>query len=386
MILAVPPSALAARRIAFVCDWCLPRFGGLELQLVDLARALIAAGHAVEIITSTPGPSDVGGVPVRRLAGFRAPLFGFACSPRQFRELSELLVPLSYDVVHVHSGVVAPLAYGATRIAVRAGLPTAVTFHSVYAYLRPALGALASMSGAGRWPVAWTAVSRRVAGEAKQALTHAGQSPEVAVLPNGLDPTEWCLAPGAAREESNEFRLVSVLRLQVRKRPRSLFRVLDAAQRQGGAQARFTLDIIGDGPERATVERLAAARNGSVRVHGRLDRTQIRDVFALADAFVLPTRMESFGIAALEARCAGLPVIARRGTGTEDFITHREHGLLADSDVGLADAVVELARDVSLRQSIAARNRATTPPYAWPDVVAATLAQYDRAVRQRQAQ
>ena len=43
------------RRIALVCDWCLPRFGGLELQLIDLARALRSAGHDPEIITATPG-------------------------------------------------------------------------------------------------------------------------------------------------------------------------------------------------------------------------------------------------------------------------------------------------------------------------------------------
>jgi glycosyltransferase involved in cell wall biosynthesis len=385
MTVAVPLSAPRRRRIAFVCDWFLPRFGGLELQLVDLARALVAAGHSVEIITSTPGPPVVAGIPVHRLQGMRAPHFGFACSPRQFRELSALLARHSYDVVHVHSGVVAPIAYSATRLAVRAGYPTVVTFHSVYAYLQPALTVLAAMSGAGRWPVAWTAVSRRVAGEARRALNTTALAPAVAVLPNGLDPHAWRPATAVAGRETGEFRLVSVLRLQVRKRPRVLFRVLDDAQRQGGARARFTLDIIGDGPERGGIERMAAARNGSVRVHGRLDRDQIRDVFASADAFVLPTRMESFGIAALEARCAGLPVVARRGTGMEDFITHREHGLLAESDAGLAGAVVELALDPSLRQSIADRNRAAPPPFAWPEVVTATLAQYDRADELRAA-
>ena len=79
--------------------------------------------------------------------------------------------------------------------------------------------------------------------------------------------------------------------------------------------------------------------------------------------------MESFGIAALEAVCAGLPVIARSNTGVEDFVTHGENGLLADSVDGLTQAVVELARNEPLRASMARRNRDARPPYAWSDIV-----------------
>ena len=86
---AVAPAGGTRRRIALVCDWCLPRFGGLELQLIDLAVALRSAGNDVEIITATPGPASLSGIPVRRLPGFRFPYFGFTASPRQFRELRE---------------------------------------------------------------------------------------------------------------------------------------------------------------------------------------------------------------------------------------------------------------------------------------------------------
>jgi glycosyltransferase involved in cell wall biosynthesis len=96
--------------------------------------------------------------------------------------------------------------------------------------------------------------------------------------------------------------------------------------------------------------------------------------------------MESFGIAALEALCAGLPVIARSRTGVEDFVTNRENGLLADSVDGLTQAVVELARNEPVRAAMARRNRDARPPYAWTDVVAATLAQYERAESLQAAQ
>ncbi|HTE45326.1 MAG TPA: glycosyltransferase family 4 protein [Gemmatimonadaceae bacterium] len=366
--------APASRRVALVCDWCLPRFGGLELQLIDLATSLRAAGNSVEIITATPGPPSLSGITVHRLSGFRFPYFGFSASLRQFREFRALLRTGGFDVVHVHSGIIAPLAYGTAAIAAKSGIPTALTFHSVYDYLAPALTALARISGATRFPIAWSAVSGHVARETSRALSDA----QVDILPNGIDPNAWATPPHERR--SDTFRLVAVMRLQVRKRPRDLFTILENAQRQLGSAARVTLDIVGDGPERRAVERRAAQAGADrVRVHGRRTRDEIRELFAEADAFVLPTRMESFGIAALEALCAGVPVIARSDTGVQDFVKHGENGLLADSVAGLTAAAVELARNEPLRSSIARRNHAARPPYAWSDVVTATLAQYARA-------
>ena len=362
-----------------MCDWCLPRFGGLELQLIDLALALRAAGHSVEIITATPGPDSIEGIAVHRLRGFRFPFFEFACSPQQFRELRALLRDDRFDVVHVHCGVIAPLAYGGVRLAALSGIPTALTFHSVYDYLGRALHALVQLGGASRFPVAWSAVSRHVARETSRILSGA----DVHVLPNGIDTRGWAMVPHVRR--ANELRLVAVMRLQVRKRPRDLFSILDEAQRRVGSSVRITLDIIGDGRERFFVDRLAAAAGSErVRVHGRRTREEIRAIFAESDAFLLPTRMESFGIAALEALLAGLPVIARRNTGVEDFVVHGENGLLGDSVEALASAVVELAQNESLRASIAQRNRAARPPFGWSGVVAATIAEYDRAERLQQ--
>lgn len=362
-------------RIALICDWCLPRFGGLELQLIDLARALRSAGHTPEIITATPGPASLDDIRTHRLPGFRFPYFGFTSSPRQFNALAALLRTGAFEVVHIHSGIIAPLAYGSARIAVRSGIPTAFTFHSVYGYLAPALRTLARLSGAKTFPVAWSAVSRHVASEVAQAFDGA----RVDVLPNGIDPTFWSAVRPTARR-TDELRLIAVMRLQVRKRPRDLFPILDAAQRAVGPDVRITIDIVGDGPERRVVG-LLAARAGSdrVRLHGRLAREDIRSLFANADAFILPTRMESFGIAALEAVCAGLPVIARRRTGVEDFVIHGENGLLGDSVEELAEAVAELAQNEPRRAEMARRNRCATPPYAWPTVVAATLGQYERS-------
>jgi glycosyltransferase involved in cell wall biosynthesis len=219
-------------------------------------------------------------------------------------------------------------------------------------------------------------VSRHVARETSRILNDV----DVRVLPNGIDTSAWATTPHGRR--TDELRLVAVTRLQVRKRPRDLFAILDEAQRRVGTRVRITLDIIGDGRERFFIDRLAAAAGADrVRVHGRRTREEIRAIFAESDAFLLATRMESFGIAALEALLAGLPVIARRNTGVEDFVVHGENGLLGDSMTELADAVVDLALNEPLRATIAQRNREARPPFNWSDVVAATVAEYERAER-----
>ena len=79
-----------------------------------------------------------------------------------------------------------------------------------------------------------------------------------------------------------------------------------------------------------------------VRLTGQLDQPAIRAVFDDADLYLSPATLESFGIAALEARCAGLPVIAFAGTGVSDFIEHGRNGLLVGSDAEMVEAITRL--------------------------------------------
>ena len=71
---------------------------------------------------------------------------------------------------------------------------------------------------------------------------------------------------------------------------------------------------------------------GWVELPGRLDAAELRDLYARADVYAAPAVLEAFGIATLEARTAGLPVVARAGTGVEEFVADGVEGLLASSD------------------------------------------------------
>jgi glycosyltransferase involved in cell wall biosynthesis len=118
---------------------------------------------------------------------------------------------------------------------------------------------------------------------------------------------------------------------------------------------------------------------GWVELPGRLGAAALRDLYARADVYAAPAVLEAFGIATLEARTAGLPVVARAGTGVEEFVTDSREGLLAASDHEFAAALRRLVTDPGLRARIAAHNRNVPPAVGWDEVVARSVAAYERA-------
>src|SRR6185437_13569019 len=157
--------------------------------------------------------------------------------------------------------------------------------------------------GAAAWRARYTAVSERVA---RDVRPFAGEA-TVTVLPNGVDDAFWRVEP--TPHASEQLELITVMRLNAKKRPLALVRL--------PRDARIRLRIVGDGPLAPALAR-AVSRAGLERVIelcGTRTRAEIRTMFAESDLFVLPTVRESFGLAALEARCAGLPVVAMAASG-----------------------------------------------------------------------
>ena len=118
-----------------------------------------------------------------------------------------------------------------------------------------------------------------------------------------------------------------------------------------------------------------------VQLTGRLDRHQVRAVLDDADIFLAPARRESFGLAALEARMMGVPVVACADSGVADFVVPEKEGLLGSSPGALAAAVVRLADDAALRSTLAEHNRVSEPVHCtWPVVLAQFEERYAQAM------
>lgn len=366
-------------RIVHISDCYPPRTGGIESQVHALASRQQAAGDDITVITATPGtevrsgPDVVDGIRVQRLTA-RIP-GDLPVHPRAGRLLRDALRTAGrIDAVHVHAGVVSPFAWSAVRASTALGLPTLVTVHCVWGPgAAPAFRAAHAMTGWARWGARIAAVSSMAAKRIEQVPDTA----PVLVLPNGIDPSLWRVP--AATPDPGVLRVVTVMRLAPRKRAVPLVRILARAQ-AALAPVEVQATVIGDGPTRSAAERASRALlPDGITFTGRLDRAGILERFATADVFCLPSVREAFGLAALEARTAGLPVIARSQTGAVDFVRDGVTGLLADDDAGLAAALVRLARDRSLLDRIAAHNRATPPEQQWPEVLDLTRAAYAAA-------
>ncbi|MFH5822153.1 glycosyltransferase family 4 protein [Georgenia sp. AZ-5] len=398
-------------RVAHVSDCFPPRTGGIESQVHDLAVNQARSGHDVHVLTATgAGASAVGrpgagratsreadGITVHRLS---TPLtLGVPVHPLERPLLRQELRRLRPDVVHVHAGVVSPFAYAGARAARALDLPLAVTWHCMLDGIAPVYRAGARLTGWSRAPLAASAVSGAAGKRVAEVL---GRTPgEILVVPNGLDVDAWVphdpggeaglppLPPGGV------LRVVATQRLAPRKRPVQLLRVVAEVHERLGRDAsgapRVHLTLIGAGPAEAALRAEVARRRlgDVVELTGKLPRTELTARYAREHVFVAPARLEAFGIAALEARAAGLAVVAGRGTGVSEFVRDGVDGLLtpdrgdglddAAADAALADALERLATEAGLLGRILAHNRAVPPAAAWPDVLGAAEALYDRA-------
>ncbi|MFI0449050.1 glycosyltransferase family 4 protein [Actinomadura sp. 6N118] len=383
-------------------DCFLPRLGGIEVQVDELARAQLTADHDVSIATATPcrtplpgdeafavgGPFSAGRSCVDRPPIGRAPVdqppVDRLVTPMPWelpvgRSLRPVLEDRKPDVVHVHAGAVSPFAWRAVLQARREAVPVVLTVHSLWGpasrgVYRGLFASWARNTGG----LVVTAVSEAAAAPIRQVV--GGRLP-VRVVANGIDASHWhdfAHVPMRLRPAGHPLHVVAVGRLAPRKEPMNLLRLL----REVGAVAPIRATIVGDGPARGRVERYLRRHgmSGWVRLTGRLDRSAIRVVLARADVFVAPAARESFGLAALEARLAGLPVVAQAGSGVADFVESGREGLLGRTFPEMAAALLRLADDHRLRHRITAHNRATEPVRCtWPAVLEAFDGCYELA-------
>lgn len=359
-------------RIAHISDCYLPRTGGIETQVRGLARAQAARGDEPRIITATPGAVRSGRDVIDGLAVDRLTVSlpgDLPVHPRTRAGVRALLEAEPANVAHVHVGATSPFAWGALRAVAELELPTVVTVHSAWGPLSRG-GYRAARSLLVRPHIVVSAVSGMAASFVSEAL-----DTPVAVLPNALDPGPWRRTTPVVRSEGI-LRLVTVSRLAPRKRVGPLLKAIARAQVLVGPAMRIEATVIGDGPQRTLAERTARRLGIDVAFTGRLDAAGIREVFARSDVFVQASVRESFGIAALEARAAGLPVIARAQAGTAEFIRVGREGLLAIDDSSLASSIALLATEPALGQRIAAHNVDVPIEQTWEIVCSRAAALY----------
>jgi glycosyltransferase involved in cell wall biosynthesis len=121
-------------------------------------------------------------------------------------------------------------------------------------------------------------------------------------------------------------------------------------------EPRLAMILIGDGPLRAQLEALAAELGIAHRVRFLGYRSDVADLFQAIDLFALTSKFEPFGIAILEAKAHGVPIIASAVNEIPDILSHGHSGRLFEpaSAEGFSQALLELIQDPAGTRSMAA--------------------------------
>jgi glycosyltransferase involved in cell wall biosynthesis len=158
----------------------------------------------------------------------------------------------------------------------------------------------------------------------------------------------------------------------------AFLRILDEIRTAVPSAIRLRAVVVGDGPQAGALAAAARRRglDGWVDFPGYLTRFEIQQLYGSADVYLAPAELESFGVAALEARCAGLPVVAMASGGVGEFIRTGIEGYLVNSDAEMVTTVAALLSDDALRSRIQNFNQGTQPAMTWERVVTQHLAAY----------
>jgi len=327
-------------------------FGGAEKVLVALANAAAARHEVAVCCLRRSGP-------LARDLDPRIPVFTMDKG-----EGDDFLLPLRlgrriaaqrHDVVHTHNWSVF-IEGGLAAMAAR--VPTVV--HTVHGPYTAAHGGWLPRAKRQARHAVERAVARRFRHivAVSDAIRHyipstVGIGAErLSTIHNGIEGA----LPEAARRGDTAITFVSVGRLDAVKNQQLMLRAF-ARVAQAHPQARLLL--VGDGPQRAALEALAAELGLDARIRFEGFRTDVAHLLAQADVFLLSSHYEGISIALLEAMRAGLPAVATQVGGVGETVVAGRTGLLVgDGDVdGFAQAMLRLAGDGVLRRRMGAAAR-----------------------------
>lgn len=330
--------------------------GGAERIVHDIATGLDRERFEPVVVSVKPATGDVAGwladagVPVRSIS-MRSRLD--VCAARR---LARLLREERVEVLHAH--LVHAIHLGA-KAAARAGVRVFVaTIHDMQLMLEGwRLRAMRRAAGA---LDAAACVSEAARAQYVECL--GAPRARTRVVPNGVDvsrfegPFDRGAARGSLGLAPDDLVVAALGRLRPEKGYDTALRAMVEVTK---AEPRARLVIIGDGPERARLERLARRLGLGDRAAFAGQRDDVPRLLVAADCMVVPSRFEGFGLAAAEGMAAGLPVIASNVYALPELIEDGESGLLCppDDPAALARAVLRVLRDRELARRLGDRAR-----------------------------
>lgn len=327
---------------------------GIERALAALLPALQGAGCKVALLSLEARESE-GGAVGRALEDLGVPVHYVpmrrGMHPADLLTLSSLVARLRPRAVHVH-GYKATLTVGAVAWLRR--VPVIATMHSEVASAVPELRRVIAVESRLLNRVRGVvAVSNGVANDLVRRGIDVNR---IAVIRNGIDDIGG--EAGGSRRTNQDFRAVVIGRLVESKNVHVAIESVSQLARDG---AQIQLEIIGDGPEDASLRALARRLDVEQQVEFSGFVEDVSQRLRRASLFLMPSRSEGIPISLLEAMAMGTPVIASNVGGIPEVVSHNVEALLIEPDrpVALTEAISRVLADpaLSVRLASAARER-----------------------------
>lgn len=381
-------------------SWEYPPYvvGGLAAHVQGLARALSRRGHKVTVL------SQDGGVPREHVdEGVRVVRAG-ATPVRSHdflgyvHQLNHLMLAKSlelvqdgneFDVIHAHDWIVAFAGSGLKQALRR---PLIATIHATEFGRNNGLhnDEQRHISDIEWWLIyeAWRVVVCSLAMQSELARVFQAPADKVRVIPNGIDVSDMHVRKDMELRRryaaDDEEIILFVGRLVWEKGVDTL---LYALRQLVAVRPKVKLIVAGRGPIQEELESLARQLGLTGHVHfvGHVD-AQLRDLlYGVSDVAAFPSRYEPFGIVALEAMAAGVPVIVGDVGGLKEIVGGDDVGLrVPPGNAGaLSTALLNLLDDRGRAQAMARRAREKVERvFTWDSVAAQTERIYEEVMRE----
>ncbi|HEY5854946.1 MAG TPA: glycosyltransferase family 4 protein [Aldersonia sp.] len=380
--------------------------GGLGRHVHHLAPELAAAGHEVVVLSRRPSGTDAATHPTHSHFAEGVLVVAVAEDPPVFRFGEDMLAwtlamghamvragialgkpgvgeGWTPDVVHAHDWLV---AHPAIALAEFYDVPLVSTLHATEAGRHSGWvsGKINRQVHSVEWWLANESDALITCSESMRDEVSRLYGPKLApinVIRNGIDVTTWSFRERGPHPGPPS--LLFVGRLEYEKGIQDAIAALPRIRR---SHPGTTLTIAGSGTQLSWLTDLARTHRVARSVHfvGALDHAALLEWLHLADAIVLPSRYEPFGIIALEAAAAGTPLVTSTAGGLGEAVVDGVTGLsFPPGDVGaLVTSVRSVLDDPAAAQARAAAARARlTEDFDWHVVATETVAVYQAAKR-----
>ncbi|MBW4037682.1 MAG: N-acetyl-alpha-D-glucosaminyl L-malate synthase BshA [Acidobacteria bacterium] len=347
---------------------CYPTYGGSGVVATELGIELAARGHEIHFITYSP-PFRLTGreaniryheVPVSNYPLFEYPPYDLALATR----MAEVAEFHNLDLLHVHYAIphsVSALLARQMLAARGRHLPFITTLHGTDITL---VGLDRSYLPITRFGIdesdGVSAISSFLRDQTRENL---GITRDIEVIRNFVNCDFYQRDPILVAQQRPRFAGPDERLLVHLSNFRPVKRVLDVihvfARVSKALPARLLL--IGDGPDRSAAEFLAMRLGIADRVEFVGKQENVNELLGLADFMIMPSEMESFGLAALEAMACCVPAVATRVGGVPELINSGTNGLLYDiGDVdGMAEGAISVLSKPALLESMSKAARRT---------------------------